>query len=314
MIPIHITNNGPKNIAVISFKAHNVCNYTCDYCNPNSKDGSERWNSNYLAVANFVNKVREKNTYACLEIIGGEPTMWPQLQLFMDSVSHDNLVIEINTNGSRTLRYWEQFKPSNSLFIFSWHSKEANTEHLIKVIEIMKNKCLPMVSLLIIPEYWEKGLDAIKKFEKLDIPIDIKLVRKSLIHDELYPYTESQLNYILSYAQNTSNIKYPKWLNLYPSVIKLNGLREDWNDLVADKKNIFTNWKCNAGLDRFVIDPNGDISKCWPRVGGKIGNVYSEYILPTEAVICTYEHACHCKQDAIIEKWSLDFIDTEVTV
>ncbi len=304
MTPIHITNNGPKNIAMIAFKSHNVCNYTCDYCHPNSNDGSERWNSNYLAVADFINKVREKNKYVSLEIIGGEPTLWPELQPFMNTISHDNLTIEINTNGSRTLRYWEQFKPSKSLFIFSWHPKEVDTEHLLKVIEIMKNKCLPMVSLLITPEYWEEGLDAIKQFEKSDILVDIKAVRKSLVSAELYPYDKSQLEYIDSYSQNTSNINFPDWLKLYPSDIKLNGIKKNWNSMVINKENIFTDWKCNAGLDRFVIDPNGDISRCWQRVSGKIGNVYTGYDLPTEPVTCTYAYACHCKYDAIVEKWS----------
>ena len=305
---IHLTNDGPKNTAIISFKPHNVCNYTCDYCHPNSNDGSERWNSNYIDVANFINKVREKNSYACLEIIGGEPTQWPQLQAFIDSVSHDNLVIEINTNGSRTLRYWEQFKPSNSMFLFSWHPKEVDTAHLIEVVKIMKDKCFPMVSLLITPEYWKTGLDAITQFKNLDILVDIKPVRKSLISDELYPYTEEQLEYICTYSQNKSNINFPKWLDLYPKDILFNGIQKDWNTLVVNQKNIFTDWKCNAGLDRFVIDPNGDISRCWPRVGGKIGNVYTGYELPTEPITCTYKYECHCKQDAITEKWSPNYV------
>jgi sulfatase maturation enzyme AslB (radical SAM superfamily) len=308
MIPIHLTNNGPKNFALISFKPHNVCNYTCDYCHPNSNDGSERWNSNYTAVADFVNKVREKNKYACLEIIGGEPTLWPELQLFMEKTSHDNLMFEISTNGSRTLRYWEQFKPSNSLFVFSWHPKEVDTDHLVKVIEVMKDKCFPMVSLLITPDSWEKGLDAINKFEKLNIFIDIKLVRKSLVNSELYPYTTSQLDYIDVYSKKPNNIIFPKWLSLYPKDIILNGIQKNWNNLVTDKKNIFTDWKCNAGIDRFVIDPNGDISRCWPRVGGKIGNVYSGYTLPTEPITCTYKYECHCKQDAVVEKWSPNYV------
>jgi organic radical activating enzyme len=308
MIPIHLTNSGPKSIAMISFKPHNVCNYTCDYCHPNSNDGSERWNINYIAVANFINKVRQKNSHVCLEIIGGEPTQWPQLQAFMDSVSHENLVIEINTNGSRTLRYWEQFKSSNSMFLFSWHSKEVDTEHLVQVVKIMKDKCFPMVSLLITPDYWEKGLTAIKEFEKLDILIDIKHVRKSLICDELYPYTESQLEYIRSYPKKTSIISFPTWLDLYPKNIFLNGVQANWNSLVVNQKNIFTDWKCNAGIDRFVIDPNGDISRCWPRVGGKIGNVYSGYTLPTGPITCTYKHECHCKQDALVEKWSPNYV------
>jgi len=304
MIPIHLTNNGPPNTAIISFKPHNVCNYTCDYCHPNSNDGSEKYNTNYMAVANFVNTIREKNKHVCLEILGGEPTMWPQLQDFVNAVSHENLIIELNTNGSRTLRYWEEFKPGNNVIIFSWHPKEVDTEHLINVIEIMKPKCHPIVSVLITPETWEKGLDAIKKFEKANILMDIKPVRKSLIIEDLYPYTESQLNYIRTYSQNTSNINFPNWLNLYPTAIKLNGIEENWNSLVINKKIFFTNWKCNAGIDRFVIEPSGDISRCWPRVGGKIGNVYSEYNLPTEPISCTYENACHCKLDALIEKWS----------
>lgn len=35
MIPIHLTNSGPKNLAMISFKPHNVCNAVIEKWSPN---------------------------------------------------------------------------------------------------------------------------------------------------------------------------------------------------------------------------------------------------------------------------------------
>jgi sulfatase maturation enzyme AslB (radical SAM superfamily) len=309
MNQIHLTNDGPPNIAVISFKPHNVCNFTCDYCHPNSNDGSERWNTNYMAVANFVNTIREKNKHVCLEILGGEPTMWPQLQNFVNAISHENLIIELNTNGSRTLRYWEDFKPGNNVIIFSWHSKEVNTSHMIKVIEIMKDKCHAVVTVLMTPVHWEKGIAAIKEFEKIEnLSIEVKPTRISLVSHELYPFTDDQLEYISSYKHERINDAISNWIKLYPSKIKLNNTLKSWKDMTINKEHIFKDWKCNAGIDRFVIEPSGNILRCWPNVGGSIGNVYTDYQLPTEPIKCTFDKPCHCKLDAMIEKWSPDYV------
>jgi len=307
MIPIHITKNFPKNMAMVSYKMHNVCNYTCNYCEANSNDGSERWNSNYQAALNFLDKVRERNKYLYLDVVGGEPTMWPEFQSFINEGSNENTLIEISTNGSRTLRYWEGFNPGNNIFTFSWHSKEVDTEHMANVIKIMKDKCYVTVAVLITPDSWVKGIEAINTFQKLNVEVNIQPVRKTLGAAELYPYTPEQLNYIHNYSQEKSKINVPAWVNLRPTDVIYNGIVKNWSRLIANKENIFTNWKCNAGIDRFVIVPDGTIFKCWHRVEGSIGNIYGEYQFPTNPAICTYQYPCHCKHEVQTEKWSPNF-------
>lgn len=305
---IHLTKNFPKNMAMVSYKIHNVCNYTCEYCESNSNNGSERWNLNYQAAVDFLNKVRERNEYLYLDIVGGEPTLWPEFQSFINAVSHKNTLIEVSSNGSRSIRYWENFNAGNNVFSFSWHPKEVDTNHLINVINIMKDKCHVTVNMLITPDSWTKGMDALREFEKLNIGINFLPVRKIMSSSELYPYTPEQLNYIHKYTQPYCENNHPVWLRLLPTKIMFNGVEQNWSELITQNKITFTNWKCNAGIDRFVIDPDGTIFKCWPKVEGRIGNIYGEYEFPTKPAICTYQNPCHCGIDARAEKWSPDFI------
>ena len=302
-------------MAMISFKIHNVCNYTCDYCDPGSNSGSERWNSEYKPAVDFIKKIREKNKYIVLDLVGGEPTMWPDLQPFMKEVAHENTIIELITNGSRTLRYWEEFLPGNNIIVFSWHSKEVDTDHMVKVLNIVSSKGHASVNVLITPDNWDAGIDAIKKFEKIkNITIYVKPTRLSLISSELYPYTKAQLEYIHEYSHDTSTVNFPEWLKFYAHIIKIDGNNANWGKISANRENIFTGWKCNAGIDRFVIIPNGDIYRCWSNVGGVIGNIYTGYSLPDRPVICTNNNPCYCKTDAIIEKWSPEYKRTSITI
>jgi MoaA/NifB/PqqE/SkfB family radical SAM enzyme len=305
MIKYHLTNDGPKNCAIISFQPHNVCNFTCDYCHESSNGGNLRWNENYKAVADFVNKVREKNGHVYLEILGGEPTLWPQLQNFMNEIYHENLIVEINSNGSRTLRYWEAFKPGKNIVNFSWHSKEVDTAHLVRVAEVMKSKAYVFVTFLMTPENFEYGKEAIKLFENKGIELDVKPTRRSIISSELYPFTDEQLAFIKNYKQDWSAIHVPEWRDkLYPKNIVVNNEVKKWRNIVIAKENTYTGWKCSAGVDRFTLDATGDVKRCYHSVGGIIGNVYKGFDLPDDPIVCTYAHPCHCKLDAMVEKWS----------
>lgn len=307
MINMHLTNSGPKNCAIISYMPHNVCNYSCTYCSAWHNDGSNRWNIDYTSPANFVNEIRVKNKYVYIEILGGEPTLWPNLQNFINEICHDNVVIELNTNGSRTLRYWQDFKKANYIINFTWHSAEADTLHLYEVVKIMKDKSYSCVTFMMTPENFNIAKDAILLFETLGVQIDVKPTRINIGSSELYPFTNEQLQYITEYKNDWKNINTPVWWNLYPKDIKINNaLPEPWYKIVIEKQNIYTNWTCTAGLNRFTIDPLGNINRCYQNIGGSIGNVFTGYTLPTDAVICTFADQCSCKLDAMVEKWSPD--------
>jgi MoaA/NifB/PqqE/SkfB family radical SAM enzyme len=259
-----------------------------------------------MPVANFINKIRERNGSVFLEILGGEPTLWPKLPQFIDAVLHDDLVIELNTNGSRTLRFWEDFPAGNHIINFSWHSKEVDTEHLVKVVEIMKSKAYVFVTFLLTSENFEQTKEAIAAFQNLGVELELRPARLTITQPELYPFTTEQLEYIKAYTQDWSKINTPAWKKKKcPSELIVDGTPVNWHKVTMDKENVYTGWKCTAGMNRFTITPAGDINKCFHNVGGTIGNVFTGYTLPTMPVTCTYQKACHCKLDAIVDKWRL---------
>ena len=73
------------------------------------------------------------------------------------------------------------------------------------------------------------------------------------------------------------------------------------DDFVAKKLNYFEGWKCGAGVESLQINMDGDIyvGSCW--VGGKLGNIFSDFNLPEDWIQCTRK-ACPCGADIFIPK------------
>ena len=81
-----------------------------------------------------------------------------------------------------------------------------------------------------------------------------------------------------------------------------NGEKVKFMTVLDKEMHKFEGYTCTAGLKRFMVDPNGDIKRCTKRVGGVIGNIFEDYTLPSDPILCNYA-ACPCKLDAIVEKW-----------
>jgi molybdenum cofactor biosynthesis enzyme MoaA len=64
---------------------------------------------------------------------GGEPTMWPQLIEFTDRLP-ESYILDISTNGSRTLRFWRDFSEKSKFqkVNISAHLADCDIEHLIE--------------------------------------------------------------------------------------------------------------------------------------------------------------------------------------
>lgn len=77
------------------------------------------------------------------------------------------------------------------------------------------------------------------------------------------------------------------------------------DDFVAKKLNYFEGWKCGAGVESLQINMDGDIyvGSCW--VGGKLGNIFSDFKLPEDWIQCTRK-ACPCGADIFIPKVKSD--------
>ena len=84
-----------------------------------------------------------------------------------------------------------------------------------------------------------------------------------------------------------------------------NGNWRDWStdELVGQRMNTTLGWKCGAGVDSLFIDMDGNVWNASCRVGGTLGNVWHDFMTPSEWITCT-KKLCTCGADLFIPKSS----------
>lgn len=296
---MHITNEN-LDCCIVTLFLHNVCNYKCSYCNDYHRDGSYRWPDKWDAYINLIDKVKEKNKNVYVEVLGGEPTLWPRFQEFVDYISNDRVFVEYSTNASRTLNYWKKFKTHNAFAFLSWHYEFADDDHFFKVAEIMQHKASVSIPLMIIPDNFERAKILYERLKVLNVEITPKFTRTTINGHSYYEYTDEQKEWIKSNNYNKMKPFGIDWV--IPRNLHFNSVPMKFMTVLDQQLHKFKGYTCTAGIKRLMIDPNGDIKRCTKRVGGIVGNIFKEYTLPDSPIVCTYD-ACPCKLDAIVEKW-----------
>lgn len=84
-----------------------------------------------------------------------------------------------------------------------------------------------------------------------------------------------------------------------------NGNWKDWSTdkLVGERKNYLEGWDCGAGVENLCIDMDGEVWSATCRVGGKLGNIWEDFTVPTDWVKCNRK-TCSCGADLFIPKVS----------
>jgi MoaA/NifB/PqqE/SkfB family radical SAM enzyme len=247
--------------------------------------------------------MKQYNKYVYVDVSGGEPTLWPQFQEFVDTITDDRVFVEFSTNASRTLRYWEQFKTQRTFVILSWHYEEIDDDHFFKVAEIMQNKASVSIPLMIVPDNFERAKVLFERLKSLNVEITPKFTRKNIHMSEYFEYTDEQRVWITSNYFNKMTPFQVSWK--IPQNLHFNGEKIKFMKVVDQGLDNFNGFSCTAGIRRIYVQPDGTIKRCSKGVGGILGNIYTEYTIPDTPVVCTLT-SCPCKLDAIVEKWSPD--------
>ena len=299
-----ITNEN-LDCTMLSLYMHNVCNYRCSYCAPHHYNGDKRWPEDIEPYLNFLKEIKKTNKYTYIEIFGGEPTMWPKFDKFIEAVSDETTLLEIDTNASRTLRYWEKFDSSKCFMLLSWHYETANDDHFFNVAKILSEKGPVHVPLLTTPENFERAKALYNRFESsnLEIHCQPKFVRVTIGSSEYLNYTTEQRDWMSKAGFNRRKPFNVDWD--FPHHLKIDDKLIYWSDIANNEAHRFKDWICKAGINRFFVEPDGNIARCSKHVGGSLGNIFTGYKLPTDPVVCS-KMSCACKVDAIVEKWTQD--------
>lgn len=297
---MRITNEN-LDCCILTLFIHNVCNYSCSYCSDYHRSGSHRWPEDWTPYTDLIGKLKQRNKNVYVEVLGGEPTVWPKFQEFVDHISDERVFVEYATNASRTINYWQKFKTQRAFVFLSWHHEFADDDHFYKVAEIMQHKASVSVPLMIVPDNFERAKKLHARLNDLEIECTPKFTRTTINGTNYFEYTPEQREWIQTSRFNRMKPFGIDWL--VPQTLHFDGKPIKFMEVLDKGLHRFKGFTCTAGIKRLTVDPNGNIKRCTKNVGGLLGNIITgDYTLPDDPIICDYS-ACPCKLDAIVEKW-----------
>jgi MoaA/NifB/PqqE/SkfB family radical SAM enzyme len=337
---IKIVNHQKDNILEIRWMVNNVCNYKCRYCFPGSNEGTLPTPDDIeLIIANFDHMLtyyKEKlgKTKFHLKVGGGEPTLWRHLHYFIESLKkkHD-IYFTVISNGSRTLRWWKEYGHLIDNATLSYHTAEANADHMIAVADTLHELgTKTSVKVLMDSKLWEESQQALEYMKanskhkwfltatECIEPSGGDVIRIVDSKKQDY-YTPTQRNYVqkglkripsLSWMFKNLKLFFTGEMRLHDSSAYFEDgtrVRARPETYISNKWNNFEGYSCNMGLESIYIHHNGDIiSSCWVHLYGLdyIHNVFNKTFVqdfhPELQPITCNKTICFCETETHVSK------------
>lgn len=276
----------------ITWECTTQCNYSCSYCWPACHDGKYRWpdSDKTNRLIDYIKNFSDGKTVV-LDIMGGEPTLWPDLERFCCAVG-DRSLITFSSNGSRTARWWRDFTAPIDHLIFSYHPEYADNQHFVQMLQEVQHRYRTTVMILYHPKFKQTCLSAWDCLTNSNLDISVKF-KKIISADTCFSAEDYQIlnkQYFKSKVTvgNTS-------MNMY-----IDCLQVDPDDLITTGKNSFLNWQCNLGQNYRYINAAGDVRGAACSVAPKLGNIFVDDSIDEPVPVICSEQYCNCKPDMIL--------------
>jgi len=290
-----------NNELIVKWNLGNTCNYACEYCPSYLHNGKIAW-PELLIIKDTLTKIKNNfpNKVIRLEFLGGEVTLYKDFIELMKFSKENGFASTVLSNGSRTIRYWEELAPWLDRVLITFHLEESNKEHFIDVISTLLNfKVEPVVHIAMIKDkFWE----LVEFKNNLNSLFPNLLTENILMMDKLgifnysgyyYDYEHSQIEYLkqhegqsMSYVAEYDNGEKHEY-----------GLTE-----VRDLElNNFSGFTCGTTLSIIVIDFKGYVSTSLCNQRPRI-NVHTEDINQLfSPIICTADKCLNPSDIRIIK-------------
>ncbi len=289
---------------IVQWNLGNVCNYSCTYCPTYLHSGTITWPELDLiknTLLKIKNKFSDKNII--VEMLGGEITLYKDFIPMMEFLKDNNFSSNILSNGSRTLRFWEDASPYLTRIGLTFHPEFSNQEHFLNLIDLLvKNNVVPYIKIAMIKEHFWNLVEFQKLlFEKFPY-INVEMV---LLLDKMnqfsyngyyYDYSREEINFLVNNDGNVEGHLITEYDNGTKESYTLNQVR----DLGINK---FTGFECGSKLSLITIDHKGNVSTslCRQRSRISIYNIDNELDSLLQPVICEL-HKCMNHSDLRILK------------
>ena len=298
-----------SNWFVVNWCLGNTCNFSCNYCPENLHDGSVKWPTIETIksfISRVVDQVSPKKVY--FEFTGGEVTLYRNFVQICQHVTSLGAKVGLISNGSRTLRWWEENKQYFDHVCLSFHPEFSKVDHFIDVVRLLNNDVRTHVNIMMDPNQFDYCYSVANKVKDLG---NISMALQPLIHDfgeVLFDYNEFQKKiFEKQHDLISKHIKFTRTFEYYRGAMKMvysDGKTEvsSAHRFLSFKTNDWSGWKCYAGVEQIIIDMNGNIFRGWCLEGGKIGNIDDKKLkLVKSPILCT-KKMCHCNFDIMSTK------------
>lgn len=266
MCPVkQYTENGLNSVYMLAYIV-DKCNQNCPYCYNQMPRCFKELDLDVLY--NFVvglRNTRAKNKALNVALIGGEPTLHPKMLDFCEKVYEldKDIQVDIFTNFSQPLEYYEKILKLNSWIAATWHSKSndiRNREYVEKMKRLPKEyieKSLVEVRIMMGKHNWEVAKETFLEL----LPIFRGNIDISLLTDGGGPpmdYSEEQLSEFRELIELTRKDRE------YFIMEYEDGSKKSFSisDIFLNPQVNFYLWKCMAGLDNLYIHVDGNVYPC----------------------------------------------------
>lgn len=316
IFPIKVEKAIDTDMKFIEWKIHNVCNHNCGFCGDKHKDGSQRWLTIEKYKQHLDKIVKEcKGSPYWIQITGGEPTLMPNLTELFKYIKVKGGYISIISNGTRTIRWWEELKEEKLLdYLFlTYHSEQTDDyKHIAEIINLFHDEPIEVVCLITHEiNSIDKAFEAYKYF--LETTGALITLKAMIIgnYDIYKMYSKEQLDFLKksnfvfglkreSKAKSKIEPKY-KINNLLKVTYNLGFSRKiDPQVLLKNQQNNFYGWECNIGNNTMRIDVE-NVYRGVCEVGGYSHINDDELKFKSDFITCT-EKQCVCGTDLVAVK------------
>lgn len=253
-----------SNVLRIQWNIGNYCNYSCNYCHKDLKDGSipfpdfdklETGLHSLLDQASFFEVIR-------IELLGGEVTTSQAVKQMMQMETRPTLQFRIYSNGSASIEWWKEMRNKLYEIDLTYHPN-SDLDHFYNVVKSLNDISGENINVIIAapPDRWEHAIVAYEKLISFNPSLQM-----------LYRNFTRGNNQYLDYSQN-------QWMQYFSfSGINPNNTSEMVETNEYRKINLLNNFYghlCNAGYDQIVINQQGDVYRGWCYSNSTLGNIFT---------------------------------------
>lgn len=286
----------PVDTLYIYWTITDFCNFKCSYCPSNLHAGTFAkkvkpgfpTNEEIEVFIDRVLNIHLQGRFLNMTLSGGEPTLHPMFKTIIERMGPKGS-IEVVTNGSRSVEWWQDMKVLPNKVTISLHPEFSNLEKINELGLFLKDNNVDLAfNLMCDPTNWDWVINVKQNLhERLHGHINAKILtdHSGTISDGTpYPYHEPQLDFIKKQQSsgNTNSDPRKRTLAIYSDGTQT-GL--DAFKLVTNKQHSFKGWACSAGHAGLKIGFDGQVTAGICEIL-KLGRLDKFDLLPTD-VICS---------------------------